>query len=357
PGMALANFWDVFLPVAEDQSVFGFASHAERLQQIPCFIQSGQKLTCNTCHNSHKALDKNALQFYTEKCQSCHAPVTFDADHKNVKTGDKSCVSCHMPKSGTTDIPHVSSTDHFIRVVKEKPQEPEPQQTSKLVTFKSFTREQHEGEFDREQVLANMIYFEQVEHKAGYLERVEKHLDKLDFEKKIKFAYLSNQQPAVDLSTVTPASVSDPYTVFYISQILKRSNQPHLNWAERAVQLAPANLDFMFYLGQAYDDARQPQQAINWYQKVIELQPYYRQALVNLGYIYLTQGQYQKALELTEQALKADPNYRLAKENQVNIFLQMGQLQKGLDLLNLLIKEYPQHQPYKDLRSRIQEML
>ncbi len=52
------------------------------------------------------SLDNN---HFNNKCVSCHS--NCEETPKNTD-----CISCHMPKSSSTDIPHVSITDHKISV-------------------------------------------------------------------------------------------------------------------------------------------------------------------------------------------------------------------------------------------------
>jgi Tfp pilus assembly protein PilF len=353
PGMALASFADVFIPVSSmNVPEFGFASHAERLQQSPCFIKSGEKLTCNTCHNPHKALKGNSLTFYDEKCQTCHAPKTLADPHKNVKLEGKNCVTCHMPKSGTTDIPHVSSTDHFIRKKAEK--QPIIVTTDKLVSFKSFTAKGNKAEDDRSHLLANMLYFEQQEQNPAYLSRITKFQKNLDRNAQIKLAYLEKSAPQAEWQNLNFNEITEPFTAFYLSQLYRSDQQKAIAWAEKSVLLAPANLDFRFQLAALYDEFGQKQLAEENYKKVLAMQPLYKKALLNLGFLYAQNGDYQNAMVLTEKAILSDPNYTRAYENHINILLQTGNFQKGLSELSNLIRKYPQNSTYKELKSRVE---
>jgi Flp pilus assembly protein TadD len=353
PGMALAGFADVFVPVSNLQSPeFGFASHAERLQQSACFIKSGEKLTCNTCHNPHKTLKGNPVSFYNEKCLSCHQQKNLPEDHRTLKVDETNCVKCHMPKSGTTDIPHVSSTDHFIR--KRPETQPITVSKNKLVSFKSFTTKGDLTASDRSQVLANMIYFEQYEQKPEYLQRITSFQKSLNLNEQIKLAYLEKSGPKLDWNSLKPAEITDPFSAFYLSQLYRNETQKAIAFAEKSTQLAPANLDFRFQLAELYDAFGQKQQAEENYKKVLELQPLYKKALLNLGFLYAENGDRQNAMLLTEKAILADPNYTRAYENRINLYLQAGQYDKGLKELNLLIKKFPQNGSYKELKSRVE---
>lgn len=353
PGLPLNSFVDVFIPVANmNNPEFGFASHAERLQQSPCFIGSGQKLTCNTCHDPHKALKGNSLEFYDAKCQGCHELKTLVDPHKNLNITDKNCVTCHMPKSGTTDIPHVSSTDHFIR--KKADTQPVTVSKNKLVSFKSFTSDENRNETDRSHLLANMLYFEQNEQNPEYLARVAQFQDNLDRAAQVKLAYLQNKPPKPEWQNQDPAQLSDPFTAFYLSQLFRNVPQTALAFAQRSVQLAPANLDFQFQLAELYDNFGQQQLAEQHYRKVLAMQPTYKKALLNLGFLKAQHGDFTQALQLTDKALNADPNYTRAYENRINMLLQTGEYQKGLNELNTLIRKFPQNAGYKKLKTRVE---
>ena len=117
PGMKVNEFWEVFIPVNENSDDFGFASHVERLQMSKCFITSEGKMNCMTCHDPHIPIQDNTLSFYNNKCNSCHGPEACGEDHMLLAENENNCTGCHMPKDGTTDIPHVSTSDHFIRIL------------------------------------------------------------------------------------------------------------------------------------------------------------------------------------------------------------------------------------------------
>jgi tetratricopeptide (TPR) repeat protein len=112
--------YDVRTPLAEHESIyvpaqsggpeFSIASHGHRLSLSACAIKSGPKLRCTTCHDPHKPASTTS---HRVACMSCHTQEECGSEHG--QKPDASCAECHMRKGGTSDIPHVSFTDHFIR--------------------------------------------------------------------------------------------------------------------------------------------------------------------------------------------------------------------------------------------------
>ncbi len=94
-----------------------------------CFISSGDRIGCTTCHDPHRAVD-TVTSNYEPKCLSCHGESSAAAlaTHTAGKTDVQSkrcpvnpknnCISCHMPR---VEDPKRRSrfTDHHIRVHRE----------------------------------------------------------------------------------------------------------------------------------------------------------------------------------------------------------------------------------------------
>lgn len=78
------------------------------LAQAACFRNSGEALTCLTCHDPHSPLNKVASQ-YDAKCIGCHRAVRH-------RTGiaDAACVDCHMPQVVVSA--QLKFTNHWIGI-------------------------------------------------------------------------------------------------------------------------------------------------------------------------------------------------------------------------------------------------
>jgi len=95
-------------PMPEDLLV---SSQVPALRHTECFIQSGEQLTCTSCHNPHE--DSAAVtQTSVNVCFRCHSLST--PQHAAIcpvnRTGD--CIGCHMPN---VQLDSFRLTDHWIR--------------------------------------------------------------------------------------------------------------------------------------------------------------------------------------------------------------------------------------------------
>lgn len=76
------------------------------LSQSKCMKNSQGKLSCFTCHEPHRPLQKSAAA-YNQRCLACHAATTAAACRTN-------CIDCHMPR--VSPQPALRFTNHRIGV-------------------------------------------------------------------------------------------------------------------------------------------------------------------------------------------------------------------------------------------------
>jgi len=98
------------------------------LMQSECFKNSGNSLSCLTCHNPHTDANQDT-KHYEAACLRCHDPASRNSTlgvggfvhGKSCKVNPRSgCISCHMPKREILSGGDVGVTmaDHYIRVNK-----------------------------------------------------------------------------------------------------------------------------------------------------------------------------------------------------------------------------------------------
>jgi len=124
PGQPLGDFRLAFDRAGGMGERFEVANVVYRMRESQCYLQSGGKMRCTTCHNPHDIpRGDDATAHYNSICLECHGsaakqtatttpnPMPSSAPH----TATANCVGCHMPKRRTDDAVYIVMTDHLIR--------------------------------------------------------------------------------------------------------------------------------------------------------------------------------------------------------------------------------------------------
>src|SRR5690606_12486461 len=159
------------------------------------------------------------------------------------------CTSCHMPTSSSLDIPHVTITDHFIRVVEEVPEQDVEAQRA----FLGIASLVDPDPSDLNVAQGYLAYFEQFDPQRQFLDSAAAYLERAngttaEIETAVRLAFLQSDFERVKrLGQGTPmASVEDPWTLYRIGEAhlgtgsLSQARQ----FLEQTVRLAPVNLEF-----------------------------------------------------------------------------------------------------------------
>lgn len=86
------------------------------LSRSSCFLKSKGALSCLTCHDLHRELDR-APASYNQKCAACHRSVKHSQASGYTTARVAGCVECHMPR--VSPQPHIEFTNHWIGVYGE----------------------------------------------------------------------------------------------------------------------------------------------------------------------------------------------------------------------------------------------
>ncbi|WP_412062680.1 tetratricopeptide repeat protein [Rubrivirga sp. IMCC45206] len=354
PGRPLAAHRAVFVSQAslDDPVQFGIASHAERMMRSACFVESagtGREMTCTTCHDPHTPTAELPADHFNATCASCHGPSAhLDACSRPEATtvelataGD--CVSCHMRTAGTSDIPHVSFTDHWIR------RDPPPSRAATstqtdvrgptpftLVDLAGDRRSGPEAEADL--AVATFALYETVHPLPAYLPRITRlaraalaaGVERTDVRVALGRALAERDSLAAAREVLAQAAARDPASAsaaLWLGVVESRRGR-HLEAAEAlrdAVRLAPRLTEARVRLGTALLDAGRARDAAGVLAEAVAQDPLrHADAWNALGLAHLGLGATADAVSALRRAVALDPRLAVARANLGAALLAAG---------------------------------
>lgn len=402
PGQRLSDYISVFLPKYKNADEdFIMASHADRLKQSACFIKSYEKvqkknslkpykdaLTCVTCHNPHISVRETNTDVFNEACNGCHNAsgksdlLCTDKNvvlARNAKQGHAppqflNCVSCHMPATGSTDIPHVSVHDHYIRKPVSKKEQ------DKIKTFVGLYSINEKDPSALTKAIAYINQYEKFDQQKNYLDSaiillkdqnandlftnlralIQLYYIKQDFKKVISYLNQAGEQKCFNTIFVKLSyDNSDAWTCYRIAESYYNTNNApgSVKWFKQAAKLAPYNLDFRNKLGSTFATLNNFNEAIIQFEFVLKENPKHVSALTNLGFIRLSQGQQAEAIRLYTIAQKINPDYEPLLLNLAGYYAFLKNKKEAKRYLELILKKNPQNQKAKMALQQVEHVL
>ena len=382
PGQKLSNYISVFLPkYTNSNTEFIMASHADRLKQSACFIKSYEKIqnknilkpykeamTCITCHNPHVSVRETNANVFNDACLSCHNTKTENENtklklqnaHKLFKKNTWSnCVSCHMPVSGSSDIPHVTVHDHYIR----KPITAE--EKNKIKTFIGLFAINEKKPDSLTIAKAYINQYDKFDTKNNYLDSALNYLSNPKEFEKNRYALIQLYFIRNDFNTIITCINKlgearclnelfikksydniDAWACYRIAESYYYKNQitKALIWFKRAIELAPYHLDFRNKYGTTLASTNQLSEAETQFNFILKENRKYVSAYSNLGYIKLLQGKESDALLLYKKGESIDPDNELLLLNLSAYYLYKHENKIAKKYLQHLHKLYPKNE-------------
>jgi tetratricopeptide (TPR) repeat protein len=340
PGMKLSDYITVFLPrYADSESDFIMASHADRLKQSKCYIESLQKsvakqntlrpfkeaLTCVSCHNPHVSVRETPTEHFNSVCTKCHTPDKKNGCSENEKILNNSkynCVSCHMPNSGSSDIPHVSIHDHFIR------KKISNEQQKKLRNFLGLKAINNSHPPAITIAKAYLNQFEKFDPQTYYLDSAMKYLGKIDDAEKFhayvqllfnqkNFAAINDLLLSTGIDSVlkkicnqTSLDNKEAWTCYRAGEALSAIGNYQLakTFLEQCVRLAPHHPEFRNKLGVCELQLGNHFAARKIFTSIIIDYPIDAKAYTNSGYLDALENDFLSAEKNYLKALTIDPD-------------------------------------------------
>lgn len=364
PGMRLAEVYDVFMPRLKDQEgEFIMAAHPDRLRQSACFIESAKdetmaSMTCITCHNPHQSVLETKMAYFNSKCQDCHRqPKTQKC---TVEPNSDQCISCHMQKSGTVDIPHVSVTDHYIRVYKDDDElagaeETNPQDFIGLVCL---TSEKPSKSLKAE---AYLNFYEKFDPNPLFLDTALNYLNQIPKKDNeslwIQYYFLIEDYSALEKVYSTSLNIDgfDAQSLYRLSTAFTEPNElaTSTQLLEKSVAKANLRLDLRNKLAINYLKLNDLNRAKTQIDFVLNEFPKDEEALNNRGFYYLITGEFNKAEKDFMKVLKLNPDHFNAMLNLAKVNLAKNKTDTAVEWLDKVLKVTPDFYEAKLLKTKI----
>lgn len=365
PGQELGENRTVFVPEEQlrDPEWVGIDSHPLRLARSACYRSS--EMTCSTCHDPHRPAEDLAEDHYRRRCLQCHGgegegipgpggmaqsagarrPEAVDAGlctrpgpvtPEEATSGD--CTSCHMSRGGTSDVPHVTFTDHWIRRRPGPPRDPslgrpalESPDPIALVALQAEGRPSHVLEARRsttpehrlEEAVAYWDFFETMHRHPSYPARVVAlaraglggGADRADARVALGRALAEMDSTVAAeraLAAATARYPDDPWVHFWLGSVIEEGGDPGRAVASlrRAVELQPLLLEARVKLAGALYGAGRKAEALDELEAVVTRDPVnWPRAWYNLGLLRLEAGDRPGARSAFAEASRLDPDF------------------------------------------------
>ena len=378
PGDLLASHRTVFArqDQVEDPDDFGIASHGQRLALSACFEESA--MTCTTCHDPHQPTAELGADWFNSVCQSCHGgggsgePSAHEAVCERPGVGSPAeamtgnCVSCHMQVGGTSDIPHVSFTDHWIR--RELPPARSPGLIERdfrdrapfvLVEVTDGKTAKSPGEVDLDAALAYFHLYETVHPNPAYLpdvaNRVRRGLasgaDRADARVTLGRALMEMDSLAAAervLGEAATAYPDDAWAHYWLGTVRNRRGKPEAaeRPLRRAVEIQPLLVEARIALADVLGAVGRTDEAIRHLEAAVAADSLnHPAAWNNLGFIHLQAGRLVEAERPLATAVRLDPDFAEARVNLGAVYLSTERIEPAVEQFEQAVRARPDYAP------------
>ena len=387
PGMKLSDVMNVFVPVYEGNgNAHIMASHAERLKQSRCYIETAtgshanhqsaelrpgkNALTCITCHNPHVSVRQTDDNHFNAVCKNCHHTENSLCTEKlTVRAKSKdNCISCHMTFSGTSDIPHVSIHDHKISIPSKGVM------TNESKVFKGIYCVNNPAADKQSRGRAFIAYFERYGYDSSVLDSALNCFSdagnvslKENFNELVQIYFLKNDfSKVVSLTSAMPDvlkllnnksySNTHAWTAYRIGASFQAMGdiKAALAFYNRAAELAPYHLDILNKYATALSISGNVKEAQKIYEFILKEYPKHVSALTNLGFIFLSEkNDPQQALTYYSSALALNPDYEPALMNMAGLMHFLNRNEEAIKFVQRILKINPKSKEAMQLLNRL----
>jgi tetratricopeptide (TPR) repeat protein len=270
-----------------------------------------------------------------------------------VKQND--CSSCHMPRSGTSDIPHVSVHDHWIK----KPTK--QKEIDKVKEFVGLYCINNSNTTDLSKTKALINYVEKFNgNKTALVQANEliKNKTELDWlAAQIQMYFLQNDFESIinKASFLNVNEQTNAWLCYRVGQAFLSKNdfvRAEL-FFEKAVSLSPQSIDFIDKLAQAKIMLNKLDEAIVLLNNNLKTNNKQEGSYVNLGFAYLKQNNIAAAKNNYNEALALNPDNEQALLNLAAVYNLENNKIEALKLLRRILVINPQNEEVKLLIGKL----
>ena len=373
PGMDLKDVMNIFMPkLKNEEGSFIMASHPDRLGLSKCFVESANRdevvsMTCITCHNPHQSVRETKMEYFNTKCLNCHQQEQVLSCPKY--SSSTNCIDCHMQKSGTVDIPHVTVTDHYIRVYDDQSdlQSVEAQTETSNADNQDFTGLVCMTQDRPDNLLmakAYLNFYEKFDPKPAFLDSAVHFLDGLSPtdvpEPFIQLAFLRDDwetlRAIAKKGATTDMSAQSYYrlSVAFAQGWHEDDYEYRISLLRQALKREPLRLDIRNELAIAFLETRKNTEALEEINFILDEYPKDEKAWNTRGFYFLIQNDLIQARQCFERVLKLNPDHENALVNMSKIYIAQNDLETANKWLQRALKAHPNSQSARQIMNQIQ---
>lgn len=293
-------------------------SQATQMQASRCFVESGRKLLCTTCHDAHSIPpEAEKPLWYRSKCLECHQEDSceLEIDARRKVHSNDACTECHMPQVSETDVAHTVQTDHRI-VRRPGVPPPPPPWTSRfgLSFFDGCDKGLPEWEYKRTLGLA------------------------MDFDLDIDYKPVRAEEMERLLQAALRYVPDDADVLLTLARAAMRRNAPEeaLKYYVQGAKHHPKHEDFLGGAGTVYYQLGQPDKALPYLQRLIRVNPWDASAFAVQADVLRQLGRMDDGIASAEKALRLNPRYPDVRRWLVEAYRQTGQSAKASEQQDII---------------------
>ena len=249
-----------------------------------------------------------------------------------------------MPPSTAIDIPHVTITDHYIRVVK-------PEKDNGAIGIGKFeglssVNDKHPDSMTVAK--AYMYFFEKFEHRTENLDSAYKYLQSFSSETHpIEYIYYyyqrNDDKMVVNTAVYAKTKLNDAVCNYQVGQSYFNLGQlpQSIIYLKKAVEMQPYNLNYHVRLATAYTFAKDFPTAEKEISFVIKENPKIASAWNGLAFIDLATNRFDDAKANLKKTFALDPDFEPGHINMVKYYIAINKFKDARNEINEILKRNP----------------